>query len=83
MDYRLKDDVDQKVLRDWLSLALRCAASSGDDRPSIEEVGERLWKIWKDHRMHIGEPFEYERSWAEFVEEEGILRHNQYERERS
>ncbi|XP_062193305.1 probable disease resistance protein RF9 [Phragmites australis] len=73
LDYRLKDDVDQKVLRDWLSLALRCAAPSGNDRPSIEEVGEKLWKIWKDHRLRIGKPFEYERSWAEFIKEEGIL----------
>ncbi|GJN34179.1 hypothetical protein PR202_gb22823 [Eleusine coracana subsp. coracana] len=39
LDYRLKGDVDENVLRDWLSLALRCAAFRSDDRPSIEEVG--------------------------------------------
>ncbi|TVU00852.1 hypothetical protein EJB05_53700, partial [Eragrostis curvula] len=76
LDYRLEDRVDGKVLRDWLSLALSCVASSGDDRPSIEVVGERLWKIWKDHRLCIGAQFEYEGSWAEFVEKEGFLSHH-------
>ncbi|TVU09192.1 hypothetical protein EJB05_42640, partial [Eragrostis curvula] len=73
LDYRLKDDVDEKVLKDWVILALRCAASRSDGRPSIEEVGARLWEIWKDHIMHTGEPLEYERSWIDFVKEEGIV----------
>jgi len=75
LDYRMEDHVDGDVLRDWLSLALSCVVSRGIDRPSIEVVGERLWKIWQDHRRNIGEQHEYEGSWAEFVEQEGILRH--------
>lgn len=75
LDYRMEDRVDGDVLRDWLSLALSCVASRGIDRPSIEVVGERLWKIWEDHRRNIGEQHKYEGSWAEFVEQEGILRH--------
>lgn len=74
MDHRLEDHVDEKVIGDWLSLASQCAALRGDDRPNIEEVGERLWEIWKYHRKSIGEQYEYERSWSEFVENEGILR---------
>ncbi|XP_022680125.1 probable leucine-rich repeat receptor-like protein kinase At1g35710 isoform X2 [Setaria italica] len=75
LDYRMEDRVAGEVLRDWLSLALSCVASRGNDRPSIEVVGERLWKIWKDHRRNIGEQHEYEGSWDEFVKQEGILRH--------
>ncbi|CAN6204188.1 unnamed protein product [Urochloa humidicola] len=75
LDYRMEDRVAGEVLRDWLSLALSCVASCGNDRPSIEVAGERLWKIWKDHRRNIGEQHEYEGSWEEFVEQEGILRH--------
>ncbi|CAL5088828.1 unnamed protein product [Urochloa decumbens] len=75
LDYRMEDRVAGEVLRDWLSLALSCVASCGNDRPSIEVAGERLWKIWKDHRRNIGEQHEYKGSWEEFVEQEGILRH--------
>jgi len=75
LDYRMEDRVAGEVLRDWLSLALSCVAPRGNDRPSIEVVGERLWKIWKDHRRNIGETHEYQGSWEEFVEQEGILRH--------
>lgn len=76
LDNRLEDCVSGEVIRDWLSLALSCVASSSDDRPSIEVVGERLWEIWKNHRVHIGAQFEYEGSWAEFAEKEGFLRHH-------
>lgn len=72
LDYRLKGEVDEKVLRDLVSLALSCASYSSNDRPNIEEAGGRLWKIWKDHRSYIGEPYEYQRSWAEFVKMGGI-----------
>jgi hypothetical protein len=74
LDDRLADHVDEEFLGDWLSLASSCTAFEGDDRPRIEEVGQRLWEIWKRHRRGIGEPYEYERSWEEFVEEEGIPR---------
>lgn len=72
LDCRLKGKVDEKVLKDWLSLALSCASYRSSDRPNIEEAGGRLWKIWKDHRSYIGEPYEYQRSWAEFVKMGGI-----------
>lgn len=75
LDYRMEDRVAGEVLRDWLSLALSCVAPRGDDRPSIEVAGERLWKIWKDHRRNTGKKHEYQGSWEEFVEQEGILRH--------
>ncbi|KAK1630241.1 hypothetical protein QYE76_004556 [Lolium multiflorum] len=74
LDDHLVDHVDEEFLGDWLSLAYSCTAFNGNDRPRIEEVGERLWDIWKGHRKRIGEPYEYERSWAEFLKEEGIPR---------
>ncbi|CAM0950997.1 unnamed protein product [Alopecurus aequalis] len=74
LDVCLADPVDEEFLGDWLSLASSCTASEGEDRPRIEEVGERLWEIWKRHRKRIGEPYMYERSWAEFAKEEGIPR---------
>lgn len=74
LDERLTDHVDEEFLGSWLRLASWCTACKGDDRPRIEEVGEQLWKIWKDHRKHIGEPYKYEGSWSEFVKEEGIPR---------
>uniref|UniRef100_A0ACD5YG34 Uncharacterized protein n=1 Tax=Avena sativa TaxID=4498 RepID=A0ACD5YG34_AVESA len=72
LDDRLVDHVDENILRDWLRLASSCTAFKEEDRPRIEEVGEELWKIWKRHRKRIGEPYTYERSWAEFVKEQGI-----------
>ncbi|KAE8816258.1 disease resistance protein TAO1-like [Hordeum vulgare] len=74
LDDRLVEHVDEEFLGDWLGLASWCTRFEVDDRPRIEEVGERLWEIWKDHRNRIGEPYEYERSWEEFVEVEGIPR---------
>lgn len=76
LDYRMEDRVDGDVVRDLLSLALSCVVSRGADRPSIVVVGERLWKIWQDHRRNVGEQHEYQGSWAEFIEQEGILRHH-------
>ncbi|KAJ1256304.1 hypothetical protein BS78_K051400 [Paspalum vaginatum] len=83
LDYRMEDRVDGKVLRDCLSLALSCVASCGNDRPSIQVVGEGLWKIWKDHRRNIGEQHDYEGCWEEFVEQEGILRYQKSEIKRN
>lgn len=74
LDDRLADHVDEEFLGGWLSLASWCTSFEVDDRPRIEEVGERLWEIWKGHRNRTGEPYEYERSWEEFVEVEGIPR---------
>uniref|UniRef100_A0ACD5XX96 Uncharacterized protein n=1 Tax=Avena sativa TaxID=4498 RepID=A0ACD5XX96_AVESA len=74
LDDRLADQVDEEFLVDWLSLASSCTALEGYDRPRIEEVGERLWEIWKGHRKRIGEPYKYERSWEEFAEGGGIPR---------
>ncbi|KAF7072203.1 hypothetical protein CFC21_077360 [Triticum aestivum] len=72
LDDRLADHVDEEFLGDWLGLASWCTSFEVDDRPRIEEVGERLWEIWKDHRNRIGQPYEYERSWEEFVKVEWI-----------
>lgn len=74
LDDHLVHHVDDEFLGDWLSLVSSCTALEGNDRPRIEEVGERLWDIWKGHRKRIGEPYKYEKSWAEFANEEGIPR---------
>ncbi|KAM3256961.1 hypothetical protein ACQJBY_049384 [Aegilops geniculata] len=74
LDDFLADHVYKEFIGDWLGLASWCTSFEVDDRPRIEEAGERLWEIWKDHRNRRGEPYEYKRSWEEFVEVEGIPR---------
>ncbi|AQK44634.1 calmodulin-binding receptor-like cytoplasmic kinase 3 isoform X1 [Zea mays] len=49
LDPMLTEAVNENILNRIFDLAFQCVAPTREDRPSMKEVVERLWKIRRDH----------------------------------
>jgi hypothetical protein len=49
LDPMLTEAVNEDILNKIFDVAFQCVAPTREDRPSMKEVVERLWKIRRDH----------------------------------
>ncbi|XP_078438161.1 calmodulin-binding receptor-like cytoplasmic kinase 3 [Wolffia australiana] len=53
MDPLLREEVDENVLSQLFNLAFRCASSTRNIRPAMNEVGHQLWEIRRDYNRSL------------------------------